>query len=77
MGYRTEACDAVTEFWFEVLKFPLMHAAKAAENSGSRRISEEQGMGVIDRVERDYVCGRMPAEIWESQRKSGEPESRQ
>jgi [ribosomal protein S5]-alanine N-acetyltransferase len=64
-GYMTEACDAVTHFWFEVLKFPLMRVAKALENTASQRISEEQGMRVNGAVERDYVCGRLPAEIWE------------
>jgi RimJ/RimL family protein N-acetyltransferase len=64
-GYMTEACDAVTHFWFEVLKFPLMRVAKALENTASQRISEKQGMRVNGAVERDYVCGRLPAEIWE------------
>jgi ribosomal-protein-alanine N-acetyltransferase len=64
-GYMTEACDAVTAFWFEVLKLPLMRVAKALENMASRRISEKQGMRLIDTVERDYVCGRLPAEIWQ------------
>jgi len=64
-GYMTEACEAATEFWFEVLKFPLMRVAKAVENTASRRISEKQGMRMIGTVERDYVCGRLPAELWE------------
>jgi [ribosomal protein S5]-alanine N-acetyltransferase len=64
-GYMTEACDAVTEFWFEVLKFPVMHVAKAIENTASRRISEKQGMRKIETVEREYVCGGLPAERWE------------
>jgi [ribosomal protein S5]-alanine N-acetyltransferase len=64
-GYMTEACDAVTDFWFEVLKFPVMRVAKAFENRSSRRISERQGMRMIATVERDYVCGRLPAELWE------------
>jgi len=64
-GYMTEACDAVTDFWFEVLEFPLLRAPKAIANVASRRISEKQGMRVIERGERDYVCGRLPSEIWE------------
>ena len=64
-GYMTEACDAVTNFWFEVLKFPVLRAPKAVANEASRRISERQGMRVIERMERDYVCGRLPAELWE------------
>jgi ribosomal-protein-alanine N-acetyltransferase len=64
-GYMTEACDAVTDYWFEVLKFPVLRAPKAAANEASRRISISQGMRVIERMERDYVSGRLPAEVWE------------
>ena len=64
-GYMTEACDAVTDYWFEVLKFPVLRAPKAIENAASRRISERQGMRVIERMEKDYVCGRLPSELWE------------
>jgi ribosomal-protein-alanine N-acetyltransferase len=64
-GLMTEACDAVTDYWFEVLKFPVLRVPKAVANAGSRRISEKQGMRVIAGEERDYVSGRLPSEIWE------------
>ena len=64
-GLMTEACNAVTNYWFEVLQFPVLRVSKAAENTASRRISEKQGMRVIAIEERDYVCGRLPAEVWE------------
>ena len=64
-GLMTEASNAVTDFWFDVLKFPVLRVPKASANTASRRISEKQGMRVIATVERDYVCGRLPAEIWE------------
>ena len=64
-GLMMEAADAATDYWFEVLKFPVLRVPKAIENSGSRRISEKQGMRVIATVERDYVSGRLPSEIWE------------
>ncbi len=64
-GLMSEACDAVTEYWFETLKFPVLRAPKAIENSASRRISEKQGMRVIATEEHDYVCGRLPSETWE------------
>ncbi len=64
-GFMSEACDAVTEYWFEVLKFPTLRAPKAVANAASRRISEKQGMRVIAREDRDYVCGRLPSETWE------------
>jgi ribosomal-protein-alanine N-acetyltransferase len=64
-GLMTEACEAVTDFWFEVLNLPVLRVRKAVANEASRRISERQGMHVIERTERDYVCGRLPAELWE------------
>ena len=64
-GLMTEACDAVTDYWFEVLKFPVLRVPKAIANAGSRRISEKQGMRVIAIEDRDYVSGRLPSEIWE------------
>jgi RimJ/RimL family protein N-acetyltransferase len=64
-GLMTEACDAVTDFWFFELKFPVLRVAKAIANTGSRRISENQGMRVIATEERDHVSGRHPAEVWE------------
>ncbi len=64
-GLMTEASDAVTDFWFDTLKFPVLRVPKAIANTASRRISEKQGMRVVALVERDYVCGRLPAEIWE------------
>jgi len=64
-GLMSEACDIVTEYWFEVLKFPILRVPKAVANAGSRRISEKQGMRVIATEDRDYVSGRLPSEIWE------------
>jgi RimJ/RimL family protein N-acetyltransferase len=64
-GLMTEASDAVTDFWFNTLKYPVLRVPKAIANTASRRISEKQGMRVIATVERDYVSGRLPAEIWE------------
>jgi len=64
-GLMSEAADAVTDYWFEALKFPVLRVPKAVANTGSRRISEKQGMRVIAREEQDYVSGRFPAEIWE------------
>jgi [ribosomal protein S5]-alanine N-acetyltransferase len=64
-GLMSEACDAVTDYWFTELKFPVLRVAKAIANTGSRRISEKQGMRVIAKAERDHVSGRLPAEVWE------------
>lgn len=63
-GLMTEAASAVTDFWFDALGFPEMRVAKAVENTASRRISEKNGMRLVAIEERDYVCGRLPAEVW-------------
>jgi ribosomal-protein-alanine N-acetyltransferase len=63
-GLMTEAADAVTDFWFDVLQFPVLRVPKAIANTASRRISEKQGMRIVEVTERDYVCGRLPAEVW-------------
>ena len=64
-GLMTEAADVVTDYWFDVLNMPVLRVPKAIANIHSRRISEKQGMRVIAMEERDYVSGRLPAEIWE------------
>jgi RimJ/RimL family protein N-acetyltransferase len=61
----TEAVVAVNDYWFDVLGFPVLRAPKAIANIASRRISEKTGMRVIATEERDYVSGRLMAEIWE------------
>jgi ribosomal-protein-alanine N-acetyltransferase len=64
-GLMSEASAAVTDYWFEVLGRPILRSPKAAANTRSRRISERTGMRLIKTVEREYVAGRLPAEIWE------------
>ncbi len=64
-GYMSEAAEAATDYWFDTLGFPVLRAIKAIANTGSRRISQKSGMSVIGLLERDYVAGRLAAEIWE------------
>jgi RimJ/RimL family protein N-acetyltransferase len=64
-GLMTEAADAVTDFWFEVLAQPILRVPKASVNAPSRRISEKQGMRLVATEERDYVGGRMAVDVWE------------
>jgi ribosomal-protein-alanine N-acetyltransferase len=64
-GLMTEAAEVVTDYWFEILKFPVLRVPKAVVNAASRRISASQGMRVIATEERDYVSGRFLTEIWE------------
>jgi len=64
-GLMSEACEAVTEYWFDILKFPVLRVPKAVANTASRRISEREGMRVVSTREGDYVGGRLPTEVWE------------
>lgn len=64
-GLMTEASDAITAYWFDVLGKERLRVYKAVENVASRRLSEKSGMRVIATGERDFVCGRLPAEQWE------------
>jgi [ribosomal protein S5]-alanine N-acetyltransferase len=64
-GLMTEAVAVTSDFWFDVLGFPVLRVTKAAANIASRRISEKTGMRLIGTTEKDYVCGRLSTEIWE------------
>ena len=64
-GLMTEAVIAVTDYWFEVLGYPVLRAPKAVANVGSRRISEKTGMRVVETKESEYVSGTLPTEVWE------------
>ena len=64
-GLMSEAVDAVTDYWFEVLKMPVLRAPKAIVNEGSRRISLRQGMRPVSTGESEYVSGILPTETWE------------
>jgi RimJ/RimL family protein N-acetyltransferase len=64
-GLMSEASGAVTNYWFDTLGFPMLRIPKAAVNAASRRISERQGMRLIETREDDYVSGRLRTEVWE------------
>jgi RimJ/RimL family protein N-acetyltransferase len=64
-GVASEAAQVVTDYWFDVLKFPVLRVPKAVANVASRRISEKQQMRVIATEEREHVSGHLLAEIWE------------
>jgi len=64
-GLMGEAADVVTDYWFGPLGRSVMRIPKAVDNVASRRISERQGMRIVSKCEKDYVCGRLPSEIWE------------
>jgi ribosomal-protein-alanine N-acetyltransferase len=64
-GLMTEASEVTTDYWFNVLKFPVLRVSKAIPNAASRRISEKNGMRVVAAEERDHISGRFLSEIWE------------
>lgn len=65
MGYATEACRAATAFWFDTLNFPTLTVPKAAANEASHRISLSTGMTLLRTEPYGFVCGTLPAEIWQ------------
>ncbi|EBT1278907.1 GNAT family N-acetyltransferase [Salmonella enterica] len=64
-GYMTEACRAVTCFWFIKLGRQVLRVSKAVINSRSRKLSERSGMRLIRVQKNNYVCGELETEIWE------------
>ena len=64
-GLMTEAAAEATRFWFEELNQPVLRVKKASENAASRAISVGEGMRCVGFSEEDYVCGRLPTELWE------------
>ncbi len=64
-GLMSEACEAVTDFWFNSLGRDRLRVAKARQNIASRRISEKQGARLVAIEERPFVSGPTLAEIWE------------
>jgi RimJ/RimL family protein N-acetyltransferase len=64
-GLMAEAATEVTDYWFEILDRPTLRVLKAVANVRSRRVSERAGMRLVDTLERDFVSGRLPAEVFE------------
>lgn len=75
-GLMTEACEPVTDFWFDDLGHDRLIISKAAPNRASSRISQKQNARLVDIVDRDYVSGRWPTEIWELTREDWQARKR-
>jgi RimJ/RimL family protein N-acetyltransferase len=67
-GLMTEASDAATDFWFDILGQPVLRVPKASDNIASRRISERTGARILRSEERQMVAGPMMCDIWEINR---------
>lgn len=64
-GYIREACEVINAYWFETLARPLMQVPKAVENQGSRKVSQREGMRLVETQEGRFVSGPMLKETWE------------
>lgn len=62
-GLNSEACEILTDFWFNDLAFSALRQHKAISNVASRHFPEKPGMPALGTAKRDYVAGRFPAEI--------------
>lgn len=64
-GLMSEACEAVTAFWFLELQQSRLRVPKAMDNQASRRISEGTGMRLVDTYRKTFVEGELLAGTWE------------
>lgn len=64
-GLMTEAANAVTDYWFNVLDRPLMRIFNAKDNMASSRIKQHAGFKLVREGVRTYAAGALPTEIWE------------
>jgi len=64
-GLMKEASIAVTNYWFNTLKKPVLRAPKAAENIRSQHISASSGMRLIKTEKKQFVSGLLDSELWE------------
>ncbi len=64
-GLMSEACAAVTEFWFIHLDQTRLRVPKSMDNQASRRISERTGMRLVETYRKTFVEGELPAGTWE------------
>lgn len=69
-GYMSEACAVINRYWFETLGKPLMQVPKAVDNRASRRISEREGMRLVEVRKGRFVCGEMDQQVWELSREA-------
>lgn len=64
-GYIREACEVINTYWFETLGHSVMQVPKAVGNHASRRVSEREGMRLVDTQPGSFVSGPLFKEIWE------------
>jgi hypothetical protein len=60
-----EACKVINAYWFETLLRPVMQVPKAVANHASRKVSQHEGMRMIETRNGHFVSGPMQVEVWE------------
>lgn len=64
-GLMHEACNAVTDYWFNTLNRPVLRVPKAADNTRSQLFSSRSGMRLIKTEKKQYVSGLLDSQLWE------------
>lgn len=64
-GYMTEACDIVTDFWFNTLNKKVLRVFKATVNEASKKMSINMSMRRVDVVKKHLIEGKLDCDIWE------------
>ena len=49
-----EACDEVIDYWFDVLKFPVLRSPKAIANEARAAFLKGKGMRIVATDEREF-----------------------
>ena len=64
-GYMTEAVAVVNDYLFGELEIERFKTENAVANTASSKIKESKIGRLVEVTESDFLCGRLPCEIWE------------
>ncbi|MDX8000036.1 GNAT family N-acetyltransferase [Xenorhabdus sp. Reich] len=64
-GLMSEACEKVTDYWFNTLGQSVLRTQKASMNKRSKKISLSQNARLINVTKKEYVSGTYANELWE------------
>jgi ribosomal-protein-alanine N-acetyltransferase len=69
-GYMTEAANRVTDYALIELGWPHLWLNNARDNVRSAAVKERQGAVLVDEEFSDFVCGRLPRQVWRLDREA-------
>lgn len=69
-GYMTEAANRVTDYALVELGWPHLWLNNAKDNVRSAAVKQRQGAVLVDEELADYVCGRLPRQVWRLDREA-------